>query len=166
MEELERVINAYRVLVPTPVLYELAFGPDELVGRNEAQIRQRIHDSRNCIEIINYHFASNQKRLAPTGLLVVNPGFNEWWTARTRLLMHIGSTNASFGKVKRQYSLDALIHATARNCFAPICTSNLNDFEKLNTVAREVHHDGPVPLFHPESIIRSLTEMVHYEDAA
>lgn len=166
MDALDRVLSIYRVLVPTPVLYELAFGPDELVGENEAQIRQGIHNPTNCIDIINYHLSLRQGRLPAVGFLVVNPGFNEWWTARTRLLAHIESVDARPGKVKREYSLDALIHATARNCFAPVCTVNLDDFEKLNAVARQVHHDGAVPLFHPESIVRSISETACYEDPA
>ena len=165
MASLERLLSTYRILVPTPVLYELAFGPDDLVGRSEAQIRQKIHDSTNCIDTISYAFASRQGRLPSNGFLVVNPGFNEWWTARTRLLTHVRTTDARPGKAKREYSLDALIHATARNCFAPICTANLADFEKLNAASRQAHHDGSVPLFHPECLIRSVTEMIQYEDA-
>lgn len=165
MATLQRVLLDYRVIVPTPVLYELAFGPDELVEENEAEIRKWIHDPTNCVDVLNYTFAQRQGLLRPNGFLVVNPGFNEWWTARTRLLSHIGgSPGTRPAKAKREYSLDALIHATARNCFAPVCTANTDDFEMMNAVARQVSHDGSVPLFHPRDIARSLGEVVVYSE--
>lgn len=166
MVMLDQILVTYRVLVPTPVLYELAFGPDQLVDNNEMQLRSRIHVSSNCVELLDYSISMRQGRGAINGFLVINPGFNEWWTARTRLLAHVGVSNRRPGKAKKEYSLDALIHATARNCFAPICTANISDFEMLNTTARPVWYDRSVPLFHPEDLIRSLTEVVRYEDGA
>lgn len=161
---LDQILASYRVLVPTPVLYELAFGPDEQADGNEKKLRSLIHVSSNCVEVLNYSISMRQGALPPNGFLVVNPGFNEWWTARTRLLAHVGVSGGLPGKAKKEYSLDALIHATARNCFAPICTANISDFEKLNTSARSVCHDRSVPLFHPEALVRSLVEKIQYED--
>lgn len=162
MTVLKEVISLYRVLVPTPVMYELAFGPDGSAGENEKQIWSQFHSPGGAIDLVAYRFASRSRQLASTGFMVVNPGYDEWWTARTRLLSHIGSSGMRPGKAKKEYSLDALIHATARNCFAPICTANMVDFEMLNKVASKVHHDGPVPIFHPESIAKSVSETVHY----
>ena len=94
MTLLGRVTSQYRILVPTPVLYELAFGSNDLVNNNESKIWNHIHDPTKCVDISNYIFAQRQKRIPKIGIILINPGFNEWWTARTRLLEYISISGA------------------------------------------------------------------------
>ena len=164
IDEFRKVVSKYRVLAPTPVFYELAFGVKEKVHAKEQELLEEILAAKTQgFEMLDFHFAEKINQLPSCGLVMINPSSNEWWTARQRLLKHIEAVNAGVAKVKKDMSLDALIHATARNCFSPICTVNIKDFEKLNTVASQRSHDSAVPLFTPDELVQSLSSDVIYE---
>ena len=166
IDELDALATCYLLLIPTPVLFELAFGTPDKVGATEALIRKRFMDYRACIDMTQYSLESRQLRRGARGFVVLNPGFNEWWTARTRLLKHVEISAATTRVTKRDLSLDALIHAIARNAFAPICTENVADFQRLNRAGARIRHDGTVPVFHPEQALRSMHELVAYSEAS
>lgn len=165
IEELGAIARRYCLLIPTPVLYELAFGTEDQVGANEAILRKHFMKWDACMEMMAYGFARQQGHLMPMGFVVLNPGYNEWWTARTRLLKYVEIAGSSTGKSKRDLSLDSLIHSCARNCFAPICTQNISDFNKFNHAGATSPHDGTVPLFTPEQVLQSLSSLVEYSEA-
>ena len=166
MSRFDSLFSAYRLLIPTPVLYELAFGPEELVGANERLIREHLSlsGSANCIDQLQYTRAQRQGQIKAGGYYILNPGYFEWFSARDRLLRYIDLSNAKHGKSKREYSLDALIHSCARNCFAPICTANISDFKKMNRAGALSAHDGTVPIFSPEQVLLAVSSDVCYED--
>lgn len=161
---LNSVMSTYRILIPTTVLYELAFGLSGMSTPEESEIRDLFFKRKNEIDMLNYSFARQRELLQPGGFSVINPTYNEWWTARDRILKYSELSGASVGKNKKELSMDALIHACARNCFAPICTNNVEDFLKLNKAADALTHDGGVPIFSPQQVLDSLTCEIFFEE--
>lgn len=91
------------------------------------------------------------------GIALFNPDWEEWPGSGNRIIQH--TTNAGSAKLstqKQKLSLDALIHACARNLFLPVCTNNLGDFIKLNRAAESSDIDHPFPIFTPEQVLASL----------
>lgn len=164
LSELNAVAGKFLLLIPTPVLFELAFGAQDQVGKSESVIRKRFMDSSSCLDLFQYNFAVNEGRLPPKGFLILNPGFNEWWTARNRLLKYAEVAGATTRVVKRDLTFDSLIHAMARNTFSPICSENIDDFRKMNRAGSDSSHDGTVPIFHPEKVLESLENEVLYRE--
>lgn len=156
------VMQSYLLLIPTPVLYELAFGAASQSDPAERDLRTMLFKSNRHVDMIHYAFTHQRREVRPGSFIVINPGFNEWWTARDRLLIYSDISRASTGSVKKNLSMDALIHACARNCFAPICTVNVADFKKLNMASNSRSHDREVPYFTPEQVIASLNDEVFF----
>ena len=159
-ELFHKVMQHYLILIPTPVLYEFAFGDQDQSSESERDLRTFLFKTEHKVEMFSYAMTQQQRNIRPGTFYVINPGFNEWWTARDRLLIYANLSKASTRKVKRELSMDALIHACARNCFAPICTVNVSDFKKLNLAANSRSHDRGVPFFTPEEVLASITEPV------
>lgn len=163
------IINTYRVLVPTPVMYELAFGLPDQVREWEKRIWKEINAPKHAIDTVNLNFMAQSGQIPNHGFIPINPGFNEWWSSRDRVIDQIRQKSTSprnevnVKKLKLDLTLDALIHATARNCFSPICTTNMRHFESLNKSALVSAHDSPTPLYTPEEVFRSIQQEVHFE---
>ena len=162
----DRTMARYRLLIPTPVLYELAFGTSETVHVNERLLRDRLFDPRTEVNLHAYGRARQEGRIQAGGCFIVNPTHLEWWSARDRLLRYVTLSGSAAGKSKQNYSLDALIHSCARNSFSPICTMNVRDFMKLNKAANLVAHDKSVPVFTPEQVLASITDEIYFEETA
>ena len=156
-QNLVTISKKYLLLIPTVTLYEFGFGLPEQLSSAEIAIRNNFMKSDACIEMREYDSAQMLKKLPESGFFVINPGFREWWTARDRQLKHAKNTKAKIRNVKQKLSFDALIHAIARNCFAPICTENIDDFCLLNQIGASNVFDGTVPIFKPSQILNSLT---------
>lgn len=160
--ELDAVMARYHLIITTTVLFELAFGPIEASHIQELAIRDKFFKSERQIEFHWYQFSRMKGLLGPGTFSVVSPGFNEWWTARDRVLKYSRLAGMPPGQNKRNLSMDALIHACARNTFSPICTENLGDFRRLNQASEVAQHDGSVPIFRPQQVLDSLTQDVRY----
>lgn len=164
VEQFRYIVKNYHVLVPTPVLYELAFGVPGTADDKEVTLRSMLFRHEKCIEMREFAHALRGGGIRPGAFSIVNPGFNEWRTARDRALIHIGLSGATARVTKRDLSMDALIHACARNSFAPVCTTNLDDFVKLNRAGDTRIHDRTVPLVTPEELMRSVADDVVCHD--
>ncbi len=162
MRQLMEVSKSYLVIVPTPVMYELAFGVPGTASSNEEKLWAEINSHGRSHEMQHFNWLQLRNQVPKNGLMLINPGFNEWWTARTRILKYVEVAKAQPGKSKRNDSFDALIHAMARNLFVPVCTDNVKDFEKFNRAGTLINRDGVVPLFTPEQVVESLTGTVKY----
>lgn len=151
----------YLLLIPTPVLFELAFGSPESVHLSEKLIRDKFINAQQ-IDPYKYHIAHDNGQLPESGYYLVNPSHMEWWSARERLLKYIGlSPQAQYGKNKQKYSLDALIHSCARNLFTPVCTLNIKDFQKMNIAGGLLAYDGTIPIVTPEQLLESIKSDIY-----
>lgn len=166
-ELIEKINNLYTLLLPTVSLYELGFGPSGSVRSCEKLILEKFMDSTRKIEMREYDELYFSKKLARK-FYVINPGYNEWWTAKKRLLSHVDDSESCSNKPNmrtiKEKSFDALIHATSRNCFSPICTTNIKDFRILNRQGSKLWYDGTVPFYSPEQLVASLDHDVFFED--
>ena len=166
IDELNKIQAAYRLLIPTTVLYELAFGLPDSVGENESLLRQRFFIRESEIDMYKYRFAFNHKAITPGGFYIINPGYFEWWSAREQLLAHVALKGAETGTTKRNLSFDALIYACARNTLSPICTENVRDFKKLNAARAQHSWVGTVPIYSPDQVLASLESDILFDDDA
>jgi hypothetical protein len=164
VHEFARICGSYVVLIPTPVMYELAFGLPGKPDLAESALQAMLNQSAE-IDLYKYGNAVRQNAVVALGGYLVNPGYMEWLSARERLLkfLSMAGPTVDISKQKNRLSLDALIHSCARNSFAPICTSNVGDFRKLNLGGQQQSTNGAVPLFTPEQVLLALTEQVEFE---
>jgi hypothetical protein len=164
IHEFARICGSYVVLIPTPVIYELAFGLPGKPDVAESDLQAMLNQSAE-IDLYKYGNAVQGNVVVAPGGYLVNPGHLEWWSARERLLKYLSNAGPSvkISKQKDRLSLDALIHSCARNTFAPICTNNADDFRKLNQGGKQQSTNGAVPFFTPEKVLLALTEQVEFE---
>jgi hypothetical protein len=156
MAELKRIQHCMTVIVPLPVLYEIGFGKPEDVSPNEKEFHEVFSNTRE-IPIMKLALAHAEGQPIGPGIGLVNPGWEEWYSSRNRIIQHVVNVgNAKMGVQKKELSLDALIHACGRNLLLPICTENLVDFLKMNRAAESTGFDEAVPLFKPEQLLAAL----------
>jgi hypothetical protein len=155
--ELNVLSKSYSLIVPAPVLYEIGFGDPSKVSKNEKQFKE-ICSAQRKVPMMTFAAAQEANLVNGPGIGVVEPGDFEWDTSKSRIIHHTVSTHgAVMGKQKKELAFDALIHACARNLGMPICTTNLDDFQKLNRASAANTHDHAVPIFTPEQLFFSLT---------
>ncbi|MBX9347187.1 hypothetical protein K5M36_08805 [Chromobacterium vaccinii] len=157
---LNLVSDSYMILVPTPVLYELAFGTKDSVDSRELWLRDSIGNFERELDAYKFGQAKQQGKLPRSGIYFLNPGHQEWYSARERLIrLSTLKGGAKIKEGKSRHTLDSLIFSCARNCFVPICTSD-KDFKELNRAAAAAHYERSVPIFTPDQLVASLDEDV------
>ncbi|QJD93248.1 hypothetical protein HH213_26085 [Duganella dendranthematis] len=154
--ELNVLSKTYSLIVPAPVLYEVGFGEPGMVSENEKKFKE-IFSAQRKVPMLTFAAAQEANLVNSPGIAVVEPGDFEWDTSKNRIIRHTISTHgAVMSKQKKELAFDALIHACARNLGMPICTTNLDDFRKLNRAAAANTFDHAVPIFTPEQLYHSL----------
>lgn len=158
------VLTKYSFLIPTPVMYEFTFGIDK-EGENQKFLHEIIKDipREHIIEMDQYSWGSRQRKILPGSIFIINPGINEWKTARDRILKYVEEKGGSAGGMKKKSTFDSLIHSCARNCFTPICTENISDFNKFNYVGNLKWYDGTVPTYTVQQLIESVEKTIVFE---
>lgn len=163
MRDFDALLSKYSFIVPTPVIYELAFGPTELVSKNQGLLRSKFMNPNETHRMteLQYKITARKLKIAAGNIFAFNPGFGEWQVSREILLTHLHKNKGTnISKGKKEHTLDALIHACALNCFAPVCTLNVKDFEKFNEVEKDKHWVRTVPIYSPTDLVRSLSQDV------
>lgn len=160
------LLGYYSFLIPTPVMYEFAFGHEAKIHDGEKLFQNRISAIKpeQRVEILHYNVLSRNSIIPKGLLLIVNPSFYEWTSSRNRILSYAQDVNAQMNKIKNKHSFDSLIHSCARNCFTPICTADVKDFKKFNQAGNKNLHDGTVPFFTPEQVLSSIEEDAVFEE--
>lgn len=159
--ELNLLSKSYSLIVPAPVLYEIGFGDPSTISENEKKFNE-IFSAQRKVPMMTFAAAQEANLVNGPGIAVVEPGDFEWDTSKSRIIRHTVSTHgAVMSKQKKELAFDALIHACARNLGMPICTTNLDDFRKLNRAAIANTYDHAVPIFTPEQLYFSLTSDQH-----
>lgn len=164
-ERFETLLSHYTLLVSTVAIYELSFGPSDAVssGQSELEARlQRIAVETHADDQYAYSVSRNKGEISSGEIVIVNPSIAEWVSARNRLVRRITHDGGDYSKGKKKHSLDALIYSCARNRFAPLCTIDVGDFERMNLAANELPYDRSMPIFTLDQAMASLTSEVVY----
>ena len=163
---LQKLLASFVLLVPTVAIYELTFGLSSKVSSSQKALEARLTRAANQRTALNDDFEysiSRNHAAIPTGqIVIVNPSISEWVSSRNRLLRRIEQHGGEYGRAKEKHSFDALVHSCARNRFAPLCTSNIRDFEHFNRAADSVSYDRSIPIFTLAQALESLESTVVY----
>lgn len=184
---LSSLLSKYSLVVPTPALYEFAFGQPHEISRKEKELREFFADKSVQLDSDKFAKAWENHKLRPGYIYNTAPGFFEWEQARNlvirRAMLQLTADPRPYSvtcpsckhefktgkrervnfQAKRNHSLDALIFACARNHWIPICTRDTEDFTKLNEAALQMGHT--MPFFTPQQLLESVEHEVRFQDS-
>ena len=165
LQGLDLLLSTFAVLIPTPAIYETAFGPREMVSPGQKNVLDRLtFEAQKAWTNTPYSYEILRRagQIRAGAIHVINPTINEWESSRNRLVARIQTAGGNYRKGKLKHSLDSLIYSCARNNLSPLCTENIEDFEKLNVAANRSSHDHAIPLFTTRQVFDAVDNDVRY----